>query len=494
MGQGRTYSAICFFLTTWETMNNSKNSTGRVLIVDDDEDFLTLLEKVISRKCKCEVRLSASGLKAMEIIASWQPDVVLSDIMMPDLNGLELLQRISEFDSTITTLIMTGYGTIEMAVTALKDGAYDFYQKPFDNEEIVGAIGRALERTLLLRENKYLQQRLNRPLSKMGFVGESKPMIQTIELLSRLADSSATVLIRGESGTGKEVAARAIHELSPRSDREMITVNCPALPEHILESELFGYVQGAFTGAEKAKDGLFLEANGSTILLDEIADIPVSVQTKLLRVLQEKEIQPLGQTRTKKVDVRVLASTNQNLEEKIAGGDFREDLFYRLNVVQVTLPTLAERQEDIPLLAHHFLDEFSLEYGRKGLEFTPEALQFLMEKEWKGNVRQLRNTINRGTLLCCDQFISPKDFVTSTQPTQVLRDESAVDNLLLEEKYKEAKEKTVQRFTSAYLIHALKKHAGNVSTAAKWSGMDRQAFQRLMRKYSIMSGDFRETS
>ncbi len=472
-------------------MKDRKISDRRVLIVDDDEDFLHLLEKVISKKCNCKVRLSASGLEAMGIIDSWLPDVVLSDIMMPGLNGLELLQRITEFDSTITTLIMTGYGTIELAVKALKDGAYDFYQKPFDNSEIVGAIQRALERTLLLRENQYLQQRLERPLSKTGFVGESKAMIQTVELLSRIADSNATVLIRGESGTGKEVAARAIHTLSPRSDREMVTVNCPALPEHILESELFGYVKGAFTGAEKAKDGLFLEAGGSTIFLDEIADIPVAVQTKLLRVLQEKEIQPLGQTRTTKVDVRVIASTNQNLEEKMARGEFREDLFYRLNVVQVTLPTMAERSDDIPLLAHHFLKEFSLEYGRKGLEFTPDALQFLMEKNWKGNVRQLRNIVNRATLLCRSQFITPHDFVTSKQSEQPPPDATAVDSLLFEEDYREAKEKIVRRFTSAYLTRALEKSDGNVSTAAKESGMDRQAFQRLMRRCHIVSGDFR---
>lgn len=475
-------------------MKDREVATRRVLIVDDDEDFLILLEKVISRKCNCEVTLSSSGLKAMGIIDSWRPDVVLSDIMMPDLNGLDLLQRITEFDSTVTILIMTGYGTIEMAVKALKNGAYDFYQKPFDNNEIVGAILRALERTQLLRENKYLQQRLNRPLSKTGFIGKSKPIIQTVELLSRIADSSATVLIRGESGTGKEVAARAIHALSPRSDKEMITVNCPALPEHILESELFGYVKGAFTGAEKSKDGLFFEANGSTILLDEIADIPVSVQTKLLRVLQEKEFQPLGQTRTTKVDVRVLASTNQNLEEKMARGEFREDLFYRLNVVQVSLPTLREISEDIPLLAHHFLREFSVEYDRKDLDFTPEALQFLMQKNWKGNVRQLRNIINRATLLCRDQFITPKDFVTSFHAPQPVCDESIVDTVFFDEDYKAAKEKTLQCFTSAYLIRALEKNAGNVSTAARESGMDRQAFQRLMRRYHIVSGDFRVNS
>jgi DNA-binding NtrC family response regulator len=472
-------------------MKDSEQIERRVLIVDDDEDFLVLLEKIISRKCRCDITLAASGGQAMERLGDWHPSVVLTDIKMPDLDGLELLKRITELDATITTLVMTGYGTIEMAVQALKDGAYDFYQKPFDNEKIIGAVLRALERTHLLRENRYLQNQLTQPAVNTGFIGSSKPIVHTVELLSRLAPSCATVLIRGESGTGKEVAARAIHSMSKRVDREMVTVNCPALPEHILESELFGYVKGAFTGAETDKDGLFLEADGSTLLLDEIADIPVSVQTKLLRVLQEKEIQPLGQTRTIKVDVRVLASTNQNLEEKMARGEFREDLFYRLNVMQVTLPTLEEIAEDIPLLAHHFLAEFAEEYEREGLDFSPEALQFLMQKRWKGNVRQLRNTINRATLLCREQLITPKDLAASANFGPSHLPEPTSDLPFLTDHYKDAKEKTLQRFNSAYLIRALEKNDGNVSAAARGSGMDRQAFQRLMRRYSIVSQDFR---
>ncbi|MCK5517412.1 MAG: sigma-54-dependent Fis family transcriptional regulator [Desulfobulbaceae bacterium] len=462
----------------------------QLLIVDDEEDFLILLKKVISKECICDIALATSGSQALEMIKSLQPDVVLTDIKMPDIDGLELLKKISAFDSTITTVIMTGYGTIEIAVQALKNGAYDFHQKPFDNEKIIGSIHRALERTHLVRENKQLLRRLGKPPLKTNFIGQSKPIVHTVELLSRLATTCATVLIRGESGTGKEVAARAIHNMSNRSGKKMVTINCPALPEHILESELFGYVKGAFTGAETDKGGLFLEADGSTLLLDEIADIPVSVQTKLLRVLQEKEIQPLGQTKTIKVDVRVLASTNQNLEEKMARGEFREDLFYRLNVMPVTLPTLAEIAEDIPLLVHHFLQEFTLEYEREELEFTPEAMQFLMHKRWKGNVRQLRNTINRATLLCRDRFITPEDLMASvtfdhTQP------EPVADCAFLSGNYKDAKEKTIQRFTTAYITQALQKNSGNVSSAAKQSGIDRQVFQRLMRRYSIISKDFR---
>ncbi len=463
----------------------------QLLIVDDEEDFLILLKKVISPKCACDVALATSGSQALEMVESLQPDVVLTDIKMPDIDGLELLKKITAFDSTITTVLMTGYGTIEIAVQALKDGAYDFHQKPFDNEKIIGSIQRALERTHLVRENRQLLQQLARPPLRTGFTGKSKPIVHTTELLSRLATTSATVLIRGESGTGKEIAAQAIHNMSNRSTRKIVTINCPALPEQILESELFGYVKGAFTGAETDKDGLFLEADGSTLLLDEIGDIPVSVQTKLLRVLQEKEIQPLGQTRTIKIDVRVLASTNQNLEEKMARGEFREDLFYRLNVMPVTLPTLAEIAEDIPLLAHHFLKEFTLEYEREELEFTPEAMQFLMHKKWKGNVRQLRNTINRATLLCRDQFISPEDLMASV-PFDHTQPEPVGDSTFLAGNYKEAKEKTLLRFTTAYLTQALQKNSGNVSSAARQSGVERQAFQRLMRKYNIISKDFRK--
>jgi len=472
-------------------MEADRDINRRVLIVDDDNDLLVLLEKIISKKCDCEVTLASSGLQALEQMGSWRPGVVLTDIKMPDLDGLALLKKVTSFDSTITTLIMTGYGTIEMAVQALKDGAYDFYQKPFENEEITGAITRALERTCLLRENRFLHERLTNPEGKTGLIGRSKPIAHTIELLSRLAPTSATVLIRGESGTGKEVAARAIHHLSKRAGRKMVTVNCPALPEHILESELFGYAKGAFTGADTDKDGLFLEANGSTILLDEIADITIPVQTKLLRVLQEKEIQPLGKTKPVHVDVRVIASTNQNLEAKMAGGEFREDLFYRLNVMRVTMPTLAEIAEDIPLLACHFLEEYSREYEKEGISFSPEALDYLMRKHWPGNVRQLQNTVNRATLLCKGSLITLDDLSTPPHPYHSSMQQFFTEVPLFADSYKEAKERYLQRFTSAYLIQALTKHEGNVSAAARESGMDRQAFQRLMRKYSIRSQEYR---
>ncbi len=466
----------------------------KVLIVDDERDMLSMLQKVVSRKCLCEVHVAASGGEALDHLHNCHPDIVITDIKMPDINGLELLEKIIAFDQTISTIIMTAYGTIEMAVHALKMGAYDFIEKPFDNDKIILAVQRAIERTLLLRENLNLQKMLREERHPLGFVGRSPRLRQTIDLLTRLATSDATVLIRGESGTGKELAARALHTLSKRAANKMVIVNCPAIPEQILESELFGYHKGAFTGADTDKQGLFMEADGSTILLDEIADIPLSVQTKLLRVLQEKEIQPLGQTKRFKVDVRVIASTNQDLEKKMRNGEFREDLYYRLNVMTVTMPTLEEIVDDIPILAQHFLGVFSNEYGRKGLEFTPAALQCLMSRKWKGNVRELQNTINRAVLLCSGDKITPADLMTSAENNKdsIKGVSSLQPCCMLHLPYSEAKEEMVSHFAVSYLKNALINNYGNVSAAARKSGMERQAFQRLLRRYGIRAGEFKK--
>ena len=468
-------------------------SQQKMLIVDDERDMLSMLQKVISRKCPCEVHLAASGREALKHLHSCHPDVVITDIKMPDINGLELLEKITAFDQTISTIMMTAYGTIEMAVHALKIGAYDFIEKPFDNDKIVLAVQRAMERTQLLRENLNLQMLLREERHTLGFVGRSPRLRQTIDLLTRLAASDATVLIRGESGTGKELAARALHTLSKRAAKKMVIVNCPAIPEQILESELFGYHKGAFTGADTDKQGLFMEANGSTILLDEIADIPLSVQTKLLRVLQEKEIQPLGQTKSFKVDVRVIASTNQDLEKKMRKGEFREDLYYRLNVMTVIMPNLEQIADDIPILSQHFLDVFSKEYGRKGLEFTPAAMQCLMRRKWKGNVRELQNAINRAVLLCAGNKIESADLVASAGNGQEnMERSSSFQPCMLHLPYSKAKDEVVSRFAVSYLENALTDNNGNVSAAARKSGMERQAFQRLLRRYGINAGEFKK--
>lgn len=467
----------------------------RILVVDDEPDMLTFLAKMLAKKGGYVVSSAASGAEAMAMMQADPPDAVLTDIKMPGMDGLALLQHLHTIDPTLTIVLMTGHGTIEMAVQSLKDGAYDFVEKPFDNERILRTVSRAVERTRLLRENVQLQHQLSSHDQIHGFIGRSRKLVETLELLRRVAPSSVTVLIRGESGTGKELATKALHALSPRAGRPMITVNCPALPEHILESELFGYRKGAFTGAERDKTGLFVAADGSTIFLDEIADIPVSVQTKLLRVLQEKEVQPLGQNRTFKVDVRVIASTNQDLEGKIRRGEFREDLFYRLNVMTVTMPNLAAMAADIPLLAQHFLERYGREHGREPLEFSAEALQALMQHQWQGNIRELQNTINRAVLLSGQTLIGVDDLWEEGRETAATG-EGPVQGVLAEEPlnhltYQEAKNHMLHRFNAVYLAEALKAAAGNVTAAARSCGLERQAFQRLLRRYHIESRSFR---
>ena len=465
-----------------------------VIIVDDEPDMLSMLKLVIGKKCGCDVLTASSGIHALQLLEEHHPDVIVSDIKMPDLDGLELLKKIREHDPTISVVIMTGYGTITMAVQALKDGAYDFLQKPFDKDHIVRVVSNCLERTVLLRTNRRLQEKLDTLELPDGFVGQSPPLLRVLDLLARIANTDATVLIRGESGTGKEVAARALHNLSGRRERRMITVNCPALPENILESELFGYSKGAFTGATQEKKGLFLEADGSTILLDEIADIPVSIQTKLLRVLQEKEIQPLGQNRTIKVDVRVVASTNQDLEAKIQAGEFREDLFYRLNVVSLVMPNLEEIREDVPLLIHHFLSEFKERYDRSELNVAPEVLQQLYQRKWHGNVRELKNSIKRLVLLATNGTIELSDLAG---PLSQEPGESAVTppggafSDLFARPYNDAKAEILKRFSQEYLTSLLTRHNGNVTGAAGECGLERQALQRIMRRYDIRSADFK---
>jgi len=406
---------------------------------------------------------------------------VLADIKMPEMDGLELLKQLRQEYPWLTVVLMTAYGCIELAVEAIKTGAYDFITKPFDHDSLVLTLRKALERSRLLRENLRLPRCVQDESAFQNLVGKSRA-IQIV------AKTDLTVLITGESGTGKDLTARAVHALSSRARQPFVVVNCPAVPEQILESELFGYRKGAFTHATQSRAGLFQKAHGGTIFLDEIGDISTSIQTKRLRVLQEKEIKPLGDTRSLRVDVRVLASTNRKLKEKIRNGGFREDLYYRLNVLPIVLPPLRERREDIPFLVDHFLAKRCAELGKPHKTVSPELMSCFLRHPWEGNVRQLENVILRGILFAPQEQIRPEDVGFERSMTGAPPAEAAEYTKLL---YREAKEEAMRRFHNEYLGELLKTTGGNVSQAALRCGLERQGLQQILRRYGIRADNYR---
>jgi DNA-binding NtrC family response regulator len=464
-----------------------KEIKDRVLVVDDETDMLRLLERSISQELECEIDTAVSGTEALKLLETRNYDLALVDIRMPGMDGIELLERVKQINPWMTVVIMTAHGVVELAVKSIKKGAYDFITKPFDHEELLRLLRKALERSQLLRENLNLQRRIKKREVFENLIGSSPAMQRVYQTIQMIAKTDVTVLITGESGTGKDLAARAIHALSHRHDQPYVTVNCPTLPENILESELFGYKKGAFTDASSDKIGLFEEARAGTIYLDEIGDIAPTIQTKLLRVLQEKEIKPLGQTKSIRVDVRVIASTNRNLKEKIRQQEFREDLFYRLNVLTVQMPPLRERKEDIPLLAEHFLKYYCQEFDKPLKSLSPELMDLLLRRNWEGNVRELENIINRAILLSTGNVIKPYEI--GWIPEQA--DSCVVGREIHGMDYKEAKEEVLHRFHAEYLGELLRRNNGNVTHSARECGLERQALQQILRRYGVKSQDFR---
>ncbi|HUT76545.1 MAG TPA: sigma-54 dependent transcriptional regulator, partial [Polyangia bacterium] len=367
-----------------------------LLVVDDDRGNALALEKVFQRE-GLSVITAPGGREALDLCRRQTVDIVLTDLMMPGMDGTELLEALKAVSPDTEVVLMTAYGTVESAVAAMKKGAYDFVEKPVKRQAIVKTIVKALEKHALVVENRTLRQRLMH-LERPRLVGNSPLFRRTLDLAIQAAPSMATVLVTGESGTGKELIARAVHEHSSRADGPFIAVNCAALPETIMEAELFGYERGAFTGAVAKRDGRFTAAGGGTIFLDEVGEMSPAVQVKLLRVLQEGEIDPLG-GKTTRVDVRVVAATNRNLEEEVQRGGFREDLFYRLNVIMINLPPLRQRLEDVPLLAEHFLEVYAARNGKAIAGIAPDALDLLTSYYWPGNVRELENAIERAVVL-----------------------------------------------------------------------------------------------
>jgi len=459
----------------------------RLLVVDDELDMINLIKRRVSADLECEVDTATSGGQAVDLAKRKTYDLGLFDIRMPEMDGLQLLEQMKQLNPWMTVVMMTAYGVVEPAVQSIKKGAYDFITKPFDYDDLIHVMRKALERCHLIRENLNLQRRVKERNQFQNLIGTSPAMRKVYDTIQMIAKTDVTVLITGESGTGKELAARAIHTLSLRNNRNLVVVNCPALPENILESELFGYKKGAFTDATRDKSGLFEEAQGGTIYLDEIGDIALPIQTKLLRVLQEKEIKPLGQARSIPVDVRVIASTNRNLKTQIKAGEFREDLYYRLNVLTLHMPPLRDRKDDIPLLAAHFLKRYCQEFGKPTKSLSPAFLDRLLQRDWEGNVRQLENLIKRAILLSSGNVIEPHELGLRTG-------DAPIGDILTYDRqisYKEAKSAALHRFHLQYLTELLRHHQGNVTHAAAACGLERQGLQQIMRRYGIKSQDFR---
>jgi two-component system response regulator HydG len=377
-----------------------------VLVVDDEPGIVDSLQKILERE-QLRVLTAGSGGEALDIVRREGVSVLITDLMMPGMSGIDLLKASRSVSPETETVLMTAYGTVENAVEAMKQGAYDFVTKPIKRAHLLRVVGKALEKRSLVQENRSLKAQLAAE-KKRSLIGQSLPWRRTMDIVMQAAPSQATVLLLGESGTGKELLARAIHDASPRATGPFVPVNCAALPETILEAELFGYEKGAFTGAVQRHDGRFLQAAGGTLFLDEIGEIPTHVQVKLLRVLQEGEVERLG-GRTTKVDLRLVAATNQDLRAAVREGRFREDLYYRLNVIAVPIPPLRDRREDVPLLAEHFLQLYATRNARRLAGFSRAALDFLQRYEWPGNVRELENTVERAVVLCRGNSIEVDD-------------------------------------------------------------------------------------
>jgi DNA-binding NtrC family response regulator len=379
-----------------------------ILVVDDEEIMREILETLLVRE-GYTVRLASDGAEGLELARTLPFDAVIVDMMMPRMDGLALLGELRKYDDELPVIMITAFASMENAIAAMKRGAFDYITKPFKNDEVLVVLRNAVERRRLVAENVTLKQNLQARYHKFaGIIGKSARMKQVFDLIIQAAPSRSTILITGESGTGKELVARAIHSNSARSDKSFVTVNSGNLPPDLLESTLFGHVKGAFTGAVYPKKGLFDLADKGSIFFDEIGNIPLETQAKLLRVMQEREFMRLGGMETIKVDVRIVAATNVDLKREVEDGRFREDLFYRLHVIAIHLPALRERKDDIPLLVQHFLEKYGIENSRPNLELAPEALDLLMDYDWPGNVRELENVIERATVLSPASRIGPE--------------------------------------------------------------------------------------
>ncbi|TAK43410.1 MAG: sigma-54-dependent Fis family transcriptional regulator [Betaproteobacteria bacterium] len=457
---------------------------GRILVVDDEEIVVRSCLRILGGG-DYAVDAARNGAEALQKIGSTAYDVIILDIMMPQIDGLEVLQRVKEAHPDVEIVMVTGLSQIETAVRSMKLGAFDYLPKPFDPDELKRVVERALERRRLLQENVELTTEAGSKYRFENIIGSGPRMQAMYRLIARCAPTSTTVLLTGESGTGKELVARAIHYNSLRKDQPFVTVDCTSLSENLLESELFGHVKGAFTGAVVSKRGLFEVANGGTLFLDEVANISLAIQAKLLRVIQAREFKAVGDTRTQSTDIRLIAATNRDLRAMVAEGGFRDDLFYRLNIFPIEIPPLRERREDIAALAGHFLKTFSAELGKEVNEISDGAMNVLLNHTWPGNVRELENTVHRAVILATDKVIRKAHLVNlvATSPAGAAAVPRTGDEL--KRIKKAAREKSVEHIEKAFVLEALRRNAWNVTRSAEETGMQRANFQALMKKHGI---------
>jgi DNA-binding NtrC family response regulator len=460
----------------------------RVLVVDDDPSILRSVQRVLEG-AGYHPTPASSGAEAFAALAAFgnqAPDVVLTDLHLPDTTGIEIVSAIAAKHPGTPTIVMTGRATIDSAVEAMRRGAFDYLVKPFgQNEILLTAVARALSHKRLIDRNRYLEQRLVARERYEDLVGGSPRMRAVVDMANSVAPMDVTVLVLGESGTGKELVVRAIHRRSGRREGPFLAINCGALTESVLESELFGHVKGSFTGALTGRRGLFEEASGGTIFLDEVGDLPPAVQVRLLRVLQEREVRPVGSNTSRPVDVRVIAATNRDLTAEIAEGKFRQDLFYRLNVVSIEVPALRARMDDVPLLAHHFVQKHAAKHGRKVEGIEPAAMAALCAHDWPGNVRELENVMERGVVLCTQRHLSVEDLAGSVKATRPSTEPFCG---ALELPMAQAK----QEFERSYLKRVLLRAHGRLTDAARLAGVDRSNFRRLLRRFEVDAIELRD--
>lgn len=452
---------------------------AKILVVDDDRGLLTLM-KVRLEAADYEVTLVEGGEEALARASEKIYDLAISDLKMEGMDGMTLLEHLLRVQPSLPVILLTAHGTIANAVEATKKGAYDFLAKPFEAKDLLHRIQKALEVRQLRGEVERLRTLVQERYQFDHIIASSDKMHKVLGQVTQIAATDSTVSLYGESGTGKELIARAIHVASNRAAGPFIAINCGAIPETLLENELFGHTKGAYTGADRTKKGLLQQADGGTLFLDEISELPPTLQVKFLRVLQEREFYPLGAEQPSKVDIRLVAATNQDLGKFVAEGRFREDLYYRVHVIPIFLPALRDRPEDIPLLAYHFMQNFSRELNKEVRDFAPEALRRLMQYGWPGNVRELANVVERAVVLTTDGIIAPdllllgKAEVESSQSGELTS-------------LREAREK----FEKGYLVQVLTTAKGNVSRAAELAGKDRAEFYKLLRKHTLDPGAFK---